>query len=129
MLHARRAVEQAPDNWDYRGTLALVDYRLGNYRSSRASLEKCVRLPGRDHSYDWLMLTMTVWQLGCQSEARECYTKALVSLGQDNPTNLDLILLCNEAAELLGEPRRYASQFVRTGTETVRELPDCVFAP
>jgi tetratricopeptide (TPR) repeat protein len=73
---ARRATELQPDVGDYWYTLAMTQYRNGDWRDSLASLEK---VKGREGGFDasaWLLVAMNRQQLKQREEARAALRQA-----------------------------------------------------
>jgi tetratricopeptide (TPR) repeat protein len=74
---ARRAVELQPEVADYWYTLAMVQYRNGDWRESLGSLEK---VKARDGAFDasaWLLVAMNRHQLRQKADARAAHRKAV----------------------------------------------------
>jgi Flp pilus assembly protein TadD len=74
---ARRATELKPDVGDYWYTLALVQYRNGDWRESVASLDKVKAREGEFDASAWLLLAMNRQQLGQKADARDAFRKAV----------------------------------------------------
>jgi tetratricopeptide (TPR) repeat protein len=73
---ARRATELQPDVADYWYTLAMVQYRNGDWRDSLASLERVKAGQGAITAADWLLVAMNRHQLKQRDEARAALRKA-----------------------------------------------------
>jgi tetratricopeptide (TPR) repeat protein len=74
---ARRATDLKPEIGDYWYTLAMVQYRNGDWRESLASLEK---VKARENEYDgsaWLLLAMNRQRLAQKEEARAAFRNAI----------------------------------------------------
>jgi tetratricopeptide (TPR) repeat protein len=75
--YARRATELQPDVADYVYTLAIVQYRNGDWRGSLASLEKMKAKGGELDASDWFLVAMNRQQLQQRDEARVALRKAV----------------------------------------------------
>jgi len=75
--HARRATELQPDAGDYWYTLAMVQYRSGDWRDSLASLDKVKAEQGEFSAVDWLLVAMNRQQLKQRQDARAALRKAI----------------------------------------------------
>ena len=104
---ARQAVEEAPHNRFYLGTLGAAYYRAGKYRRAVEALE---RLPEDAHrGFDLFLLAMSCHRLGEAAQARAYYDRAIEAyrtyravLTQERREELKA--LGAEAAALLGLP-------------------------
>src|SRR5262249_26175200 len=75
---AQKAVELAPDRWEYCHTLGVVHYRLGQYREAVAALERGVKNhKGQETAFDLYFLAMCHAKLGDPDKARACYERAV----------------------------------------------------
>ena len=118
--HARRATELRPDVGDYWYTLAMVQYRNGDWRDSLSSLEKVKAIQGEFAASDWLVSAMALYQLDRKEEARAALRKASEWIAEQTrkaETDVGLRLefelmrpaledLLQEARELLGGEAR-----------------------
>jgi tetratricopeptide (TPR) repeat protein len=76
--HARRATSLRPDVADYWYTLAMVQYRNGNWQDSLASLEALkARQGGEFGASDWLVSAMNLYRLNREEEAQAAVAKAV----------------------------------------------------
>jgi tetratricopeptide (TPR) repeat protein len=101
---ANKAVEHGPEVPSFRGTLATVLYRAGDWRGAILAKEKTIELAKTADAQDWLILAMSRWQLGDTKRARADFDRALEWMRQ-NPTkdkDDELGRLRAEAAALLG---------------------------
>jgi tetratricopeptide (TPR) repeat protein len=99
----QKAVELAPEVWDYWNTLGVALYRAGSWKAGIAALEKSMALRGGGDSMDWFFLAMAHWQLGERDEARQWYDRAVRWMGENHSAYDDeLRRFRAEAAELLG---------------------------
>jgi tetratricopeptide (TPR) repeat protein len=107
---ARRATELAPDEplcWD---TLALVDYRLGQWSAAAEAARRSIRLnPEGSAPYGWLILAMCDHQLRRPESARDYLERANRRIadhaGSDKSPAADLQALRAEAEALMGGTR------------------------
>jgi tetratricopeptide (TPR) repeat protein len=74
--HALRAAALQPDVQQYQYTLAMVQYRNGDWRDSLASLDKLKTKEGGFDALDWLLVAMNRHQLNQWDEARLALRKA-----------------------------------------------------
>jgi tetratricopeptide (TPR) repeat protein len=75
--HARRAVELHPDVEEHWYTLAMVQYRNGDWSDSLASLEKVKAKAGTVDASDWFLTAMNLYQLKRREEARAALRKGV----------------------------------------------------
>ncbi|HEV3447081.1 MAG TPA: hypothetical protein VG099_20750, partial [Gemmataceae bacterium] len=73
---AQRATELQPEVGEYWYTLAMVQYRNGDWRDSLASLEKVKMKEGGFAAMDWLLVALNRHQLKHHDEARAALRKA-----------------------------------------------------
>jgi tetratricopeptide (TPR) repeat protein len=74
---ARKAVQLAPNDENFWGTLGAAQYRAGDWKAAVTALEKSQALkPGWD-AYDWLFLAMAHRKLGNAPESRMAYDRAI----------------------------------------------------
>src|SRR6202030_780146 len=74
---ALRAVRSSPLDWEYRNTLGVVYYRLGQYAQAVEALERSIHdHQGEATANDWFFLAMGYHQLGRHSEAQKAYEQA-----------------------------------------------------
>jgi tetratricopeptide (TPR) repeat protein len=107
---ARRATELAPDEPLCWNTLALVDYRLGQWSAAAEAARRSIRLnPEGTAPYDWLILAMCDHQLRRPESAHENLERANRRIadhaGPDTSPAADLRALRAEAEALLGGTR------------------------
>jgi tetratricopeptide (TPR) repeat protein len=77
VLHARRATELQPDVGDHWYTLAMVQYRNGDWRDSLASLEKLKVKEGGLDASGWFLSAMDLHMLKRPDEARAALRKGV----------------------------------------------------
>src|SRR5207249_1948356 len=73
---AKRVTEQAQKNGDYWNTLGAAYYRVGDYKSAVAALNKSTDLRNGGDPTDWFFLAMARWRLGDKDKAHMLYDKA-----------------------------------------------------
>ena len=104
LMHARKAVEQAPSEASFQGTLALAEYRSGHWAESLAASQRSAGLRNGGSAYDWFFVAMAHSQKGDKAEARKWFDKAVAWTKEKDPKNAELREFWAEAAELLGQP-------------------------
>jgi serine/threonine protein kinase len=82
--------------------LGIAHYRLGDYPSAIAALDKARSLRPDEYAADEFFLAMAHWRLGDERQGREWYDKAVAWLNRTVVRNQDLLRYRAEAAELLG---------------------------
>jgi tetratricopeptide (TPR) repeat protein len=104
---AKQAVELRPDEWRYRNTLGVAQYRLGRYQQAIESLERSLReSQGRYAAHELFLLAVCHARRGEAGEARDCYERAL-QWQQEHKDRLpaeikkELDSVRNEAAQIL----------------------------
>jgi tetratricopeptide (TPR) repeat protein len=107
---ALRATELAPDEPLCWSTLALVDYRLGQWNAAAEAARHSIRLtPEGTAPYDWLILAMCDHQLRRPESAHENLERAIRRIanhaGPDTFPTVDFRALQAEAEALLGGTR------------------------
>jgi eukaryotic-like serine/threonine-protein kinase len=74
---ALKAVRSSPLDWEYRNTLGVVYYRLGQYARAVEALERSIHdHQGEATANDWFFLAMGYQQLGRHSQAQKAYEQA-----------------------------------------------------
>jgi tetratricopeptide (TPR) repeat protein len=79
--YARRATGLRSDVVDYWYTLAMVQYRQGDWRESLAALDRVKAKQGELDASDWLLSAMDLHRLNRQEEARAAMQKAIDWMG------------------------------------------------
>jgi tetratricopeptide (TPR) repeat protein len=107
---ARRATELAPEEPLCWNTLAVVDYRLGQWSAAAEAARRSIRLNPEDAAPDdWLILAMCDHQLGRPESAHENLERANRRIadhaGPDTSPAANLRALRAEAEALLGGTR------------------------
>ena len=104
LIHARRAVERAPEDGDCFTTLALTEYRFGHAAESLAAAKQALELTDGGSAGGWFVLALACWQNGDEGQARTRFNQAVASTKQNAPPSTTLRQLWTEAAERLGQP-------------------------
>jgi eukaryotic-like serine/threonine-protein kinase len=104
LLHARKAVELAPEIANSFNTLALAEYRSGHWDLSLAASERSTALWSGADAWDWFFQALARWQKGDRQGARKWFDKAVARTKQRDPKYVELRQFWTEAAALLGEP-------------------------
>jgi tetratricopeptide (TPR) repeat protein len=100
---AKRATEVGPRDAMAWSTLGIACYRNSQYQATVEALERSMQLSGGiGEAWDWFYLSMALWQLGRQSEARQWFAQG-VEWAQAPRHLRQVRLLYEEAAHLLGE--------------------------
>jgi tetratricopeptide (TPR) repeat protein len=103
LVHARKAVELAPNAGANFSTLALAEYRSGHWAESLAASERSMELRKGGDAYDWFSLALARWQKGDKGESRIWFDKAVAWTKEKDPKNAELRQFWAEAAALLGQ--------------------------
>jgi hypothetical protein len=74
--YARQAVNARGDVADFWHTLAIVQYRNGDWRDSLSSLEACKARQGEFDASDWLLSAMNLFRLNRLKEAESAILKS-----------------------------------------------------
>jgi tetratricopeptide (TPR) repeat protein len=101
---ARKAVEMDPETGAWWNTLAIAQYRSGEWNAAIETLNKSQKMRGGGDAYDWFFLAMAHAQLGHKQESREWYDKAVEWMEESRPTDVELVRFRAEGAGLLGPP-------------------------
>jgi serine/threonine protein kinase/tetratricopeptide (TPR) repeat protein len=97
---SKEAVRLAPNDGDFRNTLGVAHYRVGNWKEAIVALQQAVELSKGGNVGDWYFLAMAHWQLGNQEEARKCYNQAIQKNRRADTEELQRFRI--EASTLLG---------------------------
>jgi eukaryotic-like serine/threonine-protein kinase len=105
---ARAALQKVPTRAEYWRTLALAEYRAGNWRAARDGALKARQLQPAADDWDLFVLAMAQWQLGDKNEAQKACERAVSWMDKNCPWRVEVRSLRSEASELLGfrEPKR-----------------------
>jgi tetratricopeptide (TPR) repeat protein len=86
------SLDAYPDDLVHLNTLALVQYRLGQYREAVKTLERCIDARnGQAYAVDYFILAMAQCRCGEAAAAKTSFAKALAWLeGNKTPTTEQL---------------------------------------
>jgi tetratricopeptide (TPR) repeat protein len=82
---AEAAIRTQPDNWAYRNTLGVAQYRMGQYQKALATLERSNQLQGNREPADLTFLALTQHRLN-QAEAARAMLERLREVMRDPNT-------------------------------------------
>jgi tetratricopeptide (TPR) repeat protein len=103
LVHARKAVELAPDRGEHWNTLGVARYRNGDWQAAIEALNKSdALLKGNYRSFNAFFLAMAHWQLNEKEKATAWYDQAVTWMDKNDPQNEELKRFRAEAAALLG---------------------------
>jgi len=102
--HARKAVALSPREESFHNTLALAEYRIGNWAESIAAAERSIAVSKDVDAGNWFFIAMAQWQRGEQDRSRSYFDQAVAWTKKNDPKNADLLAFWREAALLLGQP-------------------------
>jgi Tfp pilus assembly protein PilF len=95
-------LELEPDEGAVWHTLAVAQYRTGDWKTAIVSLEKSMkRMPESYASHVTFFLAMAHWQLGNKDEAHKWYGQAVASMQKYAPDDEELLAFRAEAGALL----------------------------
>jgi serine/threonine protein kinase len=99
---AKSVVEEAPERGDYWFTLALAEYRNGDWQAAEDADNKSIELSrdGQANVYDWLLLAMIRAKQNHLDEARQLNKKAADWIIENKPIDQGLLGLAAEAKGL-----------------------------
>jgi eukaryotic-like serine/threonine-protein kinase len=119
--HARQAVALSPRAGGFQNTLGLVEYRVGLWDESIASVERSIALTDGVEVTNWFILAMVHWQRGEKDRSRSYFEQAVAWIKKNDYQSADMLTIWREAARLLGQPDPDVSR--------LPDLPANVFAP
>jgi tetratricopeptide (TPR) repeat protein len=99
---AKKAVALEPQNGNFRNTLGVAYYRMGQWQDAVVALKKAVQLRSGGESEDWFFLAMAQQKLGDANAARQSYDRAVQWMDKNKPEDEGLQRFRAEAAALLG---------------------------
>jgi uncharacterized protein HemY len=99
---ARKTVEESPKVGEYWNTLGMAYYRTGNWQAAVEALEKSTKLRPDGIASRWFCMSMAHSKRGEKDQARDCYDRAVDTVGKNNSQDHELRRLRAEAAALLG---------------------------
>jgi len=103
LQYASKALEAAPTNALYQGTLAAAHYRDKNFVLAASLALESLGNSGGNLGRDYLILAMAQHQQGQSSKAQESMEAATAWCEENVPGNLNLRVLQNEAKQLQTE--------------------------
>ena len=75
--------------WNYRNTLGVVQYRLGNFDKALANLQQCLHdSRGQLAGFDLFFMAMCHQQLNHPVQAKECYDQAVAWAAREQPRQI-----------------------------------------
>ncbi len=101
---AQAIVRAAPRDVRFHNTLGVAYYRVGDWDSALAELQRSTELRAGGNSFDWFFLAMSCWQRGEHDRARAWLQKAKDRMDKNAPENRELVRFRSEAAGLIEGP-------------------------
>jgi len=98
---ARKAAALIPIS-DHLNTLGVARYRVGDFKQAIAALEKSMQSGDRNDACNLFFLAMAHYRLGETDAGRDCYTKGIQWMAQNDPDSQELLQYRNEASVVLG---------------------------
>jgi len=102
--YARKGVTHAPKDAKCYRTLALAEYRNGNWMHALAAIEKVTALQPGNTTSDGFILSMVHWRTGDKDQARNWFNEAALLTKQNAPDDTEIRHFWTESARLLGCP-------------------------
>jgi TPR repeat protein len=87
---------------NYWNTLGVAQYRAGAFKQAIATLEKSMQSASRSDGWNLFFLAMAHHQLGETDAGRDCFTKGIQWMAQNDPDSQELLQYRNEASVVLG---------------------------
>jgi tetratricopeptide (TPR) repeat protein len=115
LRHARKAVGLKPKEYSLANTLALAEYRVGDWERCIAAAERSMTLGAGGGADDRFFLAMARWRKGDKDEARKRFDEGVAMTKKASPPNSEHLQFWKEAAELLGAPGPDAPEPAKTG--------------
>lgn len=103
--YAGRAVEQAPENGFYLGTLAAAQVRAGHFLEAISLLDRAQKMDGYDRGRDALFRAYCNAQLGHKDQARLDLELAVKWIAENRPGNGQLKRLLSEVSRTIESPQ------------------------
>ena len=123
---AQSACDLEPERGAIWNTLAVAQYRRGQWQAAIDAIEKSQQLGYAEAPSNRLFLTMAHWQLGNQEQAAKAYTKAIL-VRQQTETDQELQSFFAEASNLLGRTGlEQILAFTPNNSEVAAELANLV---
>jgi WD40 repeat protein/serine/threonine protein kinase len=101
---AQAAVRAKPRDVRFHNTLGVAYYRVGDWNSALAELERSIEIRNGGDGFDWFFLAMTCRQRGEYDRARAWLQKAEVWMDKNAPKNRELARFRSEATDLIEGP-------------------------
>lgn len=102
---ARKAVQRAPKQADFRQTLGAACYRSGDFGEAVSELEKAVELRRGGDALDWLFLAAARRQLGRHDAARAARAEGLARIdSRPGAFGIEFVRLRTELEQASAEP-------------------------
>ncbi len=95
-----------PSDVGFHNTLGVAYYRVGDWNSALAELERSTELRAGGDSFDWFFLAMAHWQRGQRDQSRKWLQKAQDWMDKKAPRNRELVRFRAEAEALIELPAR-----------------------
>jgi serine/threonine protein kinase/Tfp pilus assembly protein PilF len=100
---AKKVVTAQPDSANYRNTLGVAYYRIGDDRAAITELERAMSMEEGGSSLDWFFLAMAHWRLGDRNTARTWFDRAVEWMDKHKPHDDELCRFRAEARALLAD--------------------------
>ena len=102
---AKQAMDSAPENPRYTGTLGAAYHQAGDNKVALETLNEAIRLSPHDDARHWFVLAMVQKQLGDPQKSLQSFDSGCQAMAKHCPDNLELKRLRKEAGLLLGVPQ------------------------
>src|SRR5262249_53869167 len=103
LVLASKAFKLAPHFKLFRNTLALAQYRTGDFKEAKNTLDASMARARGGDCWDWFLLAMVQWQLGEKEQARQWFDWAAKQMEEPRFSNSQVgRALRAEAAKVLG---------------------------
>ncbi len=89
--HAREAVVLGPKDPDFRTTLALAEFRAGNWNESLAAAERSLELSKGADASSLFLKAMALWQQGDKAGSRSLFDQAAALTNNNDPEQADRV--------------------------------------
>jgi tetratricopeptide (TPR) repeat protein len=100
---AKKAVKLAPHFKLFRNTLALAQYRTGDFKEAKNTLDASMARAKGGDCWDWFLLAMVQWQVGEKEQARQWFDRAAKQMEEPRFSSSQVgRALRAEAAKVLG---------------------------
>lgn len=102
VMHARKALDLAPDDPNHWSNLGVALWRAGDLKTAIETLEKADRMHKNGDLQHRFFLAMAYWQIGEKDKARQAYDQAVEWMDKHPPKHGELRRFRAEAEEMLG---------------------------